>query len=187
MTGICNVPLHGRPAPRRKTRDMESSQPRALFLLYLAVAPGHYQSVDGMLMFEQARALLYEGSLLFREPFFWDDTFATSLYGIGLSVAYMPALAVFSVFEPDVIQRIGTGADLRRIHDDPVFTLAATSTQAALAAFVAHRTAMCSLTRIRSQDGFVGARVLRHRLASICLCWRRLRSAFDCSVCGLFD
>jgi hypothetical protein len=166
---------------------MESSQPRALFLLYLAVAPGHYQSVDGMLMFEQARALLYEGSLLFREPFFWDDTFATSLYGIGLSVAYMPALAVFSVFEPDVLQRLGTGVDLRRIYDDPVFTLAATSTQAALAAFVAHRTAMCSLTRIRSQDGFVGARVLRHRLASICLCWRRLRSAFDCSVCGLFD
>jgi hypothetical protein len=54
----------------------------------------------------------------------------------------MPAIAVFSVFEPDVLQRIGTGADLRRIYDDPVFTLAATPTQAALAAFAAHRTAM---------------------------------------------
>ena len=121
---------------------MESSQPRSLFLLYLVVAPGHYQSVDGMLMFEQARALLYEGSLLFREPFVWDDTFVTSLYGVGLSVVYMPALAVFSVFEPDVLQRLGTGVDLRRIYDDPVFTLAATPTQAALAAFVAHRIAM---------------------------------------------
>jgi len=115
-------------ASSQDARHGEFAAALSLFFLYLAVAPGHDQSVDGMLMFEQARALLYDGTLLFREPFVWDDTFATSLYGIGLSVVYMPALAVFSVFEPDVIQRLGTGADLRRIYDDPVFTLAATPT-----------------------------------------------------------
>ena len=115
-------------ASSQDARHGEFAAALSLFFLYLAVAPGHDQSVDGMLMFEQARALLYDGTLLFREPFVWDDTFATSLYGIGLSVAYMPALAVFSVFEPDVLQRLGTGVDLRRIYDDPVFTLAATPT-----------------------------------------------------------
>ena len=129
MTGICDVPRHDVQClvARRETWRVRS-RALSLFFLYLAFGPGHYQSVDGMLMFEQARALLYDGTLLFREPFVWDDTFATSLYGIGLSVVYMPALAVFSVFEPDVIQRLGTGADLRRIYDDPVFTLAATPT-----------------------------------------------------------
>jgi hypothetical protein len=38
----------------------------ALFLLYVAITPGHYQSSDGMIIFHQARSLLHDGAIVFR-------------------------------------------------------------------------------------------------------------------------
>lgn len=128
-------------ASLRSANQREFAAATALFCLYLAVAPGHYLSVDGMLMFEQARSLLYDGSLLFREPFVWGDTFHTSLYGIGQSLLYIPTLALFSALEPNVHHANGAGFDLRRIYLDIVYALAGTPVQAGLTAFAAHRVA----------------------------------------------
>jgi hypothetical protein len=47
-------------------------------------------------MFHQARSLLYDGALVFREPFLWQTVYHTSLYGIGQSLVYLPTLALFS-------------------------------------------------------------------------------------------
>ncbi len=94
----------------------------ALCLFGLALTPGHFQSIDGMLMFEQARSIWHHGSLLFDEPLLWDKPYPTSFYGLGLSLLYVPGLALSSGLEPLVHQSDGF-LDAGRLYVDPVFAV----------------------------------------------------------------
>ena len=59
----------------------------ALGCLYIATMSGHLHSIDGLLAYQQARSLAFDGSLRFDPPLTWDNvTYTTSKYGIGLSL-----------------------------------------------------------------------------------------------------
>jgi hypothetical protein len=72
----------------------------ALGCVYLATMSGHLHSIDGLLVFQQAKALVYEQSLTFGAPVHWPHPIATSKYGIGLSLLYVPGLVVWSWLLP---------------------------------------------------------------------------------------
>jgi hypothetical protein len=95
----------------------------ALFLLYVAITPGHYQSSDGMIIFHQARSLLHDGAVVFREPFVFDQAVATSMYGIGLSLAYLPGLLLASGLETWVYSPGPALWQWQRVYGDPVYAL----------------------------------------------------------------
>lgn len=70
----------------------------ALMMVYLAVMSGHLASVDGMMMYRQAHAIVFDGSLRLRTTV-WDwkgKPLANSQYGIGQSLLYLPGLALAS-------------------------------------------------------------------------------------------
>ena len=122
----------------------------ALALVYAATASGHFQSVDGMLMFHQARSLMYDHSLIFREPFWWGDPIYISKYGIGLSILYLPGIALFSWLEPYVHVPGSAPTDYMRMYVDPVFTAAGSTVQIAIVASSAYLVGrVCGELRIR--------------------------------------
>lgn len=62
-------------------------------LASLAVRSGHHYSIDGMLMFQSAKALAFRGTLRLDPPLVWGTrTFPASHYGIGLTALYVPVL-----------------------------------------------------------------------------------------------
>src|SRR5688500_17082393 len=68
----------------------------ALLLLYLALMSGHLHSIDGVLVYNQAKSLAFEQSFQFGEPLWPGSTTMTSKYGLGLSLLYVPGLLLFS-------------------------------------------------------------------------------------------
>ena len=81
--------------------------PALIFLtcsvVYFIFWSGHHYSVDGVVMFEYAKALLFKGSLFIDPPLIWGTRFVTSKWPIGLSILYMPVLAILAstVFRGD--------------------------------------------------------------------------------------
>ncbi len=62
-------------------------------LAYLLLWSGHHYSIDGMLMFQSAKALAFKGSFRMEPPVAWgSQVFRVSKYGIGLPVLYVPVL-----------------------------------------------------------------------------------------------
>jgi hypothetical protein len=68
----------------------------ALTALYLAVMGGHSYSIDGLLMYRQALAIVQNFSLHFPGPIFWGHEWPTSISGIGLPLVYLPTLFVLT-------------------------------------------------------------------------------------------
>jgi hypothetical protein len=66
----------------------------SLVCIYAAVCSGHFVSPDGRYMFTQARSLFVEHSLTF--PISPSGPISTSRWGIGLSLVYLPGLALWS-------------------------------------------------------------------------------------------
>ena len=68
----------------------------ALLFVYLAVMSGHLMSMDGLYMERQAYSLMFERSFRFEAPLWtWrSEPTTNSLYGIGLSLLYLPGLLV---------------------------------------------------------------------------------------------
>ena len=93
-----------------------------LMLLYTAFFSGHFYSIDGMIMFQQARSLFYDQALMFRRPIEWGMPIVGSKYGIGLSLLYLPGLALFTWLRPWVHQPHGD-FDFGLIYLDPVYTV----------------------------------------------------------------
>jgi len=81
-----------------RLRDPDLLATAALGCVYLAVFSGHSYSIDGLLMYRQAVSIVHDHSLRFSMPIWWGDTFSTSKYGIGLSLLYLPGVALFSRF-----------------------------------------------------------------------------------------
>lgn len=71
-----------------------------LFAFFLVIMSGTQYSFDGLFMFQQARTLVGQHTLIFPEPIRWNTLYTTSKYGIGMSLAYLPALIPLSILRP---------------------------------------------------------------------------------------
>jgi hypothetical protein len=95
----------------------------ALVCLYLLVANGHLQSIDGLVVYRQGVSLAYHQSLHWNPAILWGDSRTTSSYGIGLSLLYIPGLLVFSWLQPHM--PVPHGAyDFSLLYSDPLWLLA---------------------------------------------------------------
>ena len=102
------------------------------------MASGHLQSLDGLLIYRQAIAIAYHGSLHFPAPIWWGAPIDTSKYGIGLSLLYLPGLLLFSFLSPNVPLQHGQTYDFGLLYRDPLYAVAAAPVQAILAAAAAY-------------------------------------------------
>ena len=178
-----------------------------LTLLYIALVSGHFQSIDGMIMFQEARSLLYDQSLKFLEPINWGNPIFVSKYGLGLPLLYVPGLALFSWLEPYVHQPVGD-SDFGRLYLDPVYAvvgipvqiLAASATAYFVARFcrqlgVGHSASLYSLALFGvASPALVYARAdYSQSIEALCwicslyfaLCFRSFGRMRDCVLCTL--
>ena len=65
--------------------------------LYLVFWNGIQVSVDGIVMFQYAKSLLFDRSVVMDPPVLWGMEFPVSRWPIGLTLAYIPFLALFSL------------------------------------------------------------------------------------------
>jgi hypothetical protein len=64
-----------------------------LLAYYLLILGGHHYSVDGIVTFEVARSLLFEGSLIFDPPLrWWGADYQFGHWGVGQSLGYLAVL-----------------------------------------------------------------------------------------------
>lgn len=67
-----------------------------LFAYYLLTLGGHQYSIDGIVAFQAAKSMLFRQTLLLDPPVRWGSDIRQSFVGIGVSLAYIPALLLFS-------------------------------------------------------------------------------------------
>lgn len=96
----------------------------ALACGYVIVMSGHLHSIDGLLAYRQGRSILFEHSLHFGTPVWWGTSMTTSKYGIGLSLAYLPGLALFAWLLPNVPVQSGPHYDFGLLYADPLYAVA---------------------------------------------------------------
>lgn len=72
--------------------------------VYTLFWSGHQYSIDGMVMFQYAKALTFQHSLVMDPPVRWGGDIQVSRWAIGLSLAYVPVLLILSrtVFAGDI-------------------------------------------------------------------------------------
>lgn len=67
-------------------------------LFYLLFWSGHHYSIDGVVMFQYAKAFLFDQSFSMEPPVRWGDfEFTVSKWAIGMTLAYVPVLAFLSI------------------------------------------------------------------------------------------
>lgn len=66
-----------------------------LFAYYLMILGGHHYSMDGIVIFQSAKQLLFQHSLALAPPVRWERDIPVSIYGIGMTLAYLPLLAIW--------------------------------------------------------------------------------------------
>ena len=102
----------------------------ALGCVYLAFSGGHAYSIDGVLIYRQAVSIVHEHSLRFGTPIWWGETYVTSRYGIGLSLLYLPGVALLWWLGPLIpTPTAGASYDWNLFYRDPVYVLGATPVQ----------------------------------------------------------
>jgi 4-amino-4-deoxy-L-arabinose transferase-like glycosyltransferase len=106
------------------SRTAELLAALALGCVYLATMSGHFHSIDGLLVFQQARAILFDRSLTFDTPVLWGVPITTSRYGLGLSLLYIPGLVVWGWLQPYAPLPGGQPHDKALLYSDPVYVLA---------------------------------------------------------------
>ena len=84
------------------------------FAFYLVFWLGHQVSIDGVIMFQYAKTLLFQRSLVMAPPVVWGSKFPISRWPIGLTLAYIPFLFFWSK-----IPGVG-GKRFIRPHYDPL-------------------------------------------------------------------
>lgn len=67
------------------------------FLVYLITWSGHQYSIDGIVMFQYAKPLLFDHSFVMNPPVRWGEDFYISKWPIGLTLAYIPVLKILSL------------------------------------------------------------------------------------------
>lgn len=66
-----------------------------LFAYYLLTLGGHHYSIDGIVMFQAAKALLFQHSLRLDPPIRWGEVSVQNFYGLGFTFAYVPVLLLW--------------------------------------------------------------------------------------------
>jgi hypothetical protein len=65
---------------------------------YMLIWSGNHYSIDGVVMFQYAKGILFQHSLFMSPPVVWGDfEFAVSKWAIGMSLAYVPILFFLSL------------------------------------------------------------------------------------------
>jgi hypothetical protein len=67
------------------------------FLVYLLTWSGHQYSIDGIVMFQYAKSLLFDHSFVMNPPVRWGQDFFVGKWPIGLTIAYIPVLGILSL------------------------------------------------------------------------------------------
>lgn len=109
---------------RAITKNPELFAALALGCLYLALISGHLHSIDGLLVYRQARSIAYEHSLRFATPLWWGEVFTTSKYGIGLSLLYLPGLLAGWPLQHLAAVQHGQTYDFGLLYADRLYTVA---------------------------------------------------------------
>ncbi len=65
-----------------------------LFAYYLLILGGHQYSIDGILIFQSAKRLLFHGSFVLDPPVRWGNDVTISRFSVGMTLAYLPGLAL---------------------------------------------------------------------------------------------
>lgn len=87
---------------------------------YFMTVSGHHYSIDGIAYYQQAKTLLFQGTFRFNPPLVWNTAHFTYTYwSEGLSLAYIPFLAVFAyiVFPNDATFQVVPGNSSALITD----------------------------------------------------------------------
>jgi hypothetical protein len=113
-----------------------------LVCLYLAVMSGHLMSIDGLVMWRQAIALVYHGSWSFVPPIWWGSYITSSGRGIGASLEYFPGLIVFSWLSDHVPVVIGPQSDFKLFYADLLYVIAGAPIWALITAASAYLVAL---------------------------------------------
>jgi len=66
-------------------------------ICYLFFLSGHHYSIDGVVMFQYAKTLLFDHSFTMAPPLIWGREFVTSKWPIGLTLVYIPILSILSI------------------------------------------------------------------------------------------
>lgn len=160
----------------------------ALACVYAATMSGHLESIDGLLMYWQARALLYHHALHF-SPIVWGIPFTTSLHGIGLPLAYFPGLALFSWLAPQSPSGTAAPYNWALYYSDPLYTLACAPVHIVVTAATAYVVGRF-LRTLGFGQGIVVAGMLGFGLASPTLVYARGDFAQPlaglCSIAALY-
>jgi hypothetical protein len=106
-----------------RLRDPVLLATAALACVYLAVFSGHSYSIDGVLIYRQAVSIVDDHSLRFSTPLWWGDTFTTSKYGIGLSLLYLPGVALLSLFGSPPVPGAAGSYDWNLFYGDLVYAV----------------------------------------------------------------
>jgi hypothetical protein len=91
---------------------------------------GHHYSLDGIVMFEYAKALLFQHSFVMEPPVVWGGTYHVSVWPIGQSLFYIPILALLSTttsgLEPGLRQVLYLAGEpyYHPLLDNPAYTWA---------------------------------------------------------------
>ena len=114
--------MTGDTVPRELERRLAWAIGLALAAYYGLLLGGRHYSIDGIVMFEAAKRLLFHGSLVFDPPAHWGRlVFGGHPYGIGLSIAYLPALGSIWLLAPSMPGLTDVPFDdLTRAHTDNV-------------------------------------------------------------------
>ena len=114
-------------ASARLDRNLAVAVATGLAAYYGLTMGGHHYSIDGIVMFEAAKRLLFHGSLVFSPPAHWRRiAWVGHPYGVGLTLAYLPALILIRLLAPSLTDvAVVPYENLARAHHgNLVYTLA---------------------------------------------------------------
>jgi 4-amino-4-deoxy-L-arabinose transferase-like glycosyltransferase len=81
----------------RKNASLAVAVSSTCFLTYLIFWSGHQYSIDGMVMFNYAKSLIFQHSWVISPPMHWNgQDISVSKWAIGMTFAYIPLLWLFS-------------------------------------------------------------------------------------------
>lgn len=66
-------------------------------MFYMLFFSGHFYSIDGMIMFQYAKSVLFHGAYRMDPPVYWGHNFPISRWPMGLTLFYMPFLWIFTL------------------------------------------------------------------------------------------
>jgi hypothetical protein len=88
-----------RKTPTSRQRRLALAIGCALLAFYGLTLGGHHYSPDGVLMFQSAKQLFFHGTLRLDPPVRWgENDIRVSFYAVGLTLAYLPAMAMLAPF-----------------------------------------------------------------------------------------